>query len=210
VILVGKTAEWIPDFVRRASELKLGPGFEAATDVPPVISPEARRRIESLVDAAESEGANILLDGRGATVEGYPDGNWVGPTVVSGVRPDMEVYRNEVFGPVLQILTAETLDEAIQIVNANPYGNGTSIFTRSGAAARKYTHEVNVGQVGVNLPIPVPLPMFSFTGSRASIRGDHNFYGKGAIGFHTKWKTVTSSWKMQDSEVRGLSMPVMG
>jgi len=107
----------------------------------------------------------------------------------------MEIYREEVFGPVLITLEVNTLDEAIQIINQNQYGNGTAIFTRSGAAARKFQHEVDVGQIGINVPIPVPLPFFSFTGSRASIRGDLNFYGKTGVHFYTFIKTVTSSWK---------------
>ena len=108
--------------------------------------------------------------------------------------------------PPPQVLHADTLDDAIRLINANPYGNGTALFTRSGAAARKFTHEVDVGQIGINLPIPVPLPMFSFTGSRASILGDHNFYGKGAVTFYTQWKTVTSNWKPADGEKEALSM----
>ena len=110
----------------------------------------------------------------------------------------------------LQVLHADTLDEAIALINANPYGNGTALFTRSGAAARKFTHEVDVGQIGINLAIPVPLPMFSFTGSRASILGDHNFYGKGAISFFTQWKTVTSNWKPAGGDTAlSMSMPTM-
>merc|ERR1711988_797871 len=132
-----------------------------------------------------------------------------GPTIVSGVDPKMEVYKNELFGPVLQVLHAETLDDAIALINANPYGNGTALFTRSGAAARKFTHEVDVGQIGINLPIPVPLPMFSFTGNRGSILGDHNFYGKGAVTFYTQWKTVTSNWKVSTDERLQMAMPTM-
>lgn len=110
---------------------------------------------------------------------------------------------------MLQVLYADTLDEAISLINANRYGNGTALFTKSGAAARKFTHEVDVGQIGINLPIPVPLPMFSFTGSRGSILGDHNFYGKGAVTFHTQWKTVTTNWKESDTASLSMSMPVM-
>ena len=143
-------------------------------------------------------------------MSGYPEGNWVGPTVVSGVTREMELYREEVFGPVLQVLCVPSLDEAIALINANAYGNGTAIFTQSGAAARKFTMEVDVGQVGVNLPIPVPLPMFSFTGSRGSILGDHNFYGKGAVSFYTQWKTVTSQWKAEEGSGRlQMAMPTM-
>ena len=179
--------------------------------MPPLNSPQAKERVERLVRAGVDAGASLPLDGIGQPVEGYPDGNWVGPTILSDVTPDMECYRNEIFGPVLQVMHADTLDDAIALINANPYGNGTALFTRSGAAARKFTHEVDVGQIGINLPIPVPLPMFSFTGSRGSILGDHNFYGKGAVTFYTQWKTVTANWKAGDTEKTklSLSMPTM-
>merc|ERR1719191_2447222 len=121
----------------------------------------------------------------------------------------MECYQNEIFGPVLQVLTCETLDEAISLINANPYGNGTAIFTRSGAAARKFTEDIDCGQVGVNVPIPVPLPMFSFTGNKKSIRGDLNFYGKAGVNFFTQWKTVTQSWR-DDEYVEKLSTAGVG
>jgi len=209
-VFVGEAEGMLPKLVEMAEGLSLGAGHEKSTDVPPLTTAQGKARVERLVTSGVESGADIPLDGRGATVDGYPDGNWVGPTILSKVEPSMECYQNEIFGPVLQVLTVDSLDEAIALINANPYGNGTAIFTRSGAAARKFTHEVDVGQVGVNLPIPVPLPMFSFTGSRGSILGDHNFYGKGAVTFYTQWKTVTSNWK-DDAASQGLqmSMPTM-
>merc|ERR1712070_968120 len=126
------------------------------------------------------------------------------------VTKEMDCYKNEIFGPVLQVMNADTLDEAIALINANRYGNGTAIFTRSGAAARKFTHEVDVGQIGVNLPIPVPLPMFSFTGSRGSILGDQNFYGKAGLHFYTQLKTVSTNWQLNQEEKLSLSMPTLG
>lgn len=120
----------------------------------------------------------VSLDGRGVTVKGYEKGNFVGPTVITNVQPGMECYKEEIFGPVLNIMFADTLDEAISIINNNPYGNGTAIFTSSGASARKFQHEVDVGQIGINLPIPVPLPFLSWTGSRGSFVGSGRFYGK--------------------------------
>jgi len=209
VVLVGGAKALVPRLAETARTLTLGPGNAAGVDVPPVITPQALARIERLVGAGVAAGASVPLDGRGASVEGFPDGNWVGPTILSDVTPQMECYQNEIFGPVLQILHVDTLDEAIKLINANRYGNGTAIFTRSGAAARKFTHEVDVGQIGINLPIPVPLPMFSFTGSRGSILGDHNFYGKGAVTFHTQWKTVTSNWKESDTSSLSMAMPTM-
>jgi len=210
VILVGEARQWVPTLVEMAQKLKVGPGAAPGVDVPPVITPQAKEKIERLVASGADAGATVALDGRGIAVEGHADGNFVGPTIVTGVKTDMELYQTEVFGPVLQCLEAETVEEAIELINSNPYGNGTAIFTRSGAVARKFVHEVDAGQIGVNLPIPVPLPMFSFTGSRGSILGDHNFYGKGAITFNTQWKTVTSNWKMAEQEMTSLAMPTMG
>ncbi|SAM09869.1 hypothetical protein [Absidia glauca] len=134
-----------------------------------------------------------------------------GPTIISNVKTDMQCYREEIFGPVLVCLTADTVDEAIELINKNSYGNGTAIFTNSGAAARKFEHEINVGQVGINVPIPVPVPSFSFTGSRGSILGDMNFYGKSGLDFYTKPKTVTSLWKGSDASHSraSVSMPTI-
>jgi len=209
VVLVGGAKALVPRLAEMASTLTVGPGTTAGVEVPPVITPQAKARIERLVTAGVEAGASVPLDGRQYQVEGFPEGNWVGPTVLSDVTTDMECYKNEIFGPVLQVLHVDTLDEAIALINANRYGNGTAIFTKSGAAARKFTHEIDCGQVGINLPIPVPLPMFSFTGSRGSILGDHNFYGKGAVTFHTKWKTVTSNWRESDERALSMAMPTM-
>jgi len=209
VVLVGKAKNLVPLLVEAGAKLKLGKGDMPDVDVPPLNSISARERIEGLLTRALTEGAELPLDGRYAKVEGFPHGNWVGPTLVTSIKPSMEIYKNEVFGPVLQVLEVDTLDDAIKLLNANPYGNGCAIFTRSGAAARKFQHQVDVGQIGINLPIPVPLPMFSFTGSRGSILGDLNFYGKAGVQFYTQWKTVTQSWKAQEAEVVSMSMPTM-
>jgi len=133
-------------------------------------------------------------------VPGYEKGNFVGPTIFSGVKPGMTIYDQEVFGPVLCVADAETIDEAIELINSNPNGNGTAIFTQSGAAARRFQEDIDVGQVGINVPIPVPVPMFSFTGSRASKLGDLGPYGKQVIMFYTQTKTVTARW-FDDSTV---------
>ena len=128
--------------------------------------------MEGLIERGIAEGAVLELDGRRPAVTGYEKGNFVAPTIFSGVKPGMSIYEQEIFGPVLAIVGADTLDEAIALINANPNGNGTAIFTQSGAAARKFEEEIDVGQVGINVPIPVPVPLFSFTGSRASKLGD--------------------------------------
>ena len=144
-----------------------------------------------LIASAEEEGGRILLDGRHIQVPDYPDGNFVGPTVIEAVTT-MRCYKEEIFGPVLVLIEADTLDDALAIINENKYGNGTAIFTQSGATARKFEHEVNVGQIGINVPIPVPLPMVSWSGNKASFLGDIPFYGKSGINFYTQNKVKTS------------------
>ncbi|KAG0354613.1 hypothetical protein BGZ54_001561 [Gamsiella multidivaricata] len=211
VVFVGKAKEWLPELVERAQKLKVSSGFEADADLGPLISPEALKRVERLIDSGVKEGAELVLDGRGLKVQKYEKGNFIGPSILTNVRTDMECYREEIFGPVLVCLNAETLDDAIDIINKNPYGNGTAIFTQSGAIARKFANEVDAGQVGINVPIPVPLPMFSFTGSRGSIRGDVNFYGKSGVSFYTSTKTVTALWRHEDADstVANVNMPTM-
>jgi len=178
--------------------------------VGPVISTDAKKRIESIIGQAVEQGATLALDGRGVQVEKYPNGNFVGPTVLADVKVNNIAYKEEIFGPVLVTLNVDNLDEAIRITNENPYGNGCAIFTSSGAIARKYQHEIDVGQVGINVPIPVPLSHFSFTGSRGSIRGDINFYGKQGVQFYTYTKTITSNWDMNATANRfGAFMPTM-
>jgi malonate-semialdehyde dehydrogenase (acetylating)/methylmalonate-semialdehyde dehydrogenase len=164
----------------------------------------------SLVEKGVQEGAQLLLDGRGLVVPGYEKGNFVGPTVLHRVRPEMTCYTEEIFGPVLCSMEVDTLDDAIELINKNPYGNGTAIFTTNGASARKFTEHIDVGQIGINVPIPVPLPMFSFTGSRASFLGDINFYGRGGFNFYTQMKTVSQLWRVEDAvgAASATTMPV--
>ncbi|XP_059160310.1 methylmalonate-semialdehyde dehydrogenase [acylating], mitochondrial-like [Physella acuta] len=209
-IFVGEAKHWIPELVERARKLKVTAGTEPDADLGPLISPDAKKRVCDLIQSGVDAGAKLLLDGRNIVVKGYERGNFVGPTILHQVDPKMKCYTEEIFGPVLVSMEVETLDDAIQIVNANPYGNGTAIFTTNGATARKYTMESDVGQVGVNVPIPVPLPMFSFTGSRGSFRGDQNFYGKQGIQFYTQIKTVTQMWRGEDavSSRPATNMPV--
>ncbi|KAI0036634.1 methylmalonate-semialdehyde dehydrogenase [Vararia minispora EC-137] len=198
VILIGTAQAWLPDLITLAQNLKVSGGFEKGADLGPVISPAAKERILSLIASAEQEGGKLHLDGRNITVPGYEHGNFVGPTVIEA-DPSMRCYKEEIFGPALVVLRAETLDDAIDIINANRYGNGTAIFTQSGATARKFETNVEVGQIGINIPIPVPLPMFSWSGNKASALGDLGFYGKSAIEFYTMKKTTTSLWKAEDA-----------
>jgi len=164
-----------------------------------------------ILDTVEKEGGKLVLDGRKCTVEGYPKGNWVGPTVIDDVTADMTCYKEEIFGPAICIVKVKTLDDAIEFVNKNEWGNGTAIFTRSGSAARLYQNQIECGQVGINLPIPVPLPMFSFTGNKRSINGDLNFYGKAGYRFFTQMKTITARWKEEHVAGHKLStsFPIM-
>ena len=222
LVMVGDTKDWLSELSQRAKALKVDGGFEEGADLGPVISPQSKERIESLITSAEKEGATILLDGRGFKPEKYPNGNWVsydaclsvfrdtilticfsqvGPTIITNVRPHMKCYTEEIFGPVLVCLNVPTVDDAIQLINDNPYGNGAAIFTRSGSTASKFQKDMNVGQLGINVPIPVPLPMFSFTGNKKSVAGGgaNNFYGKPGLNFYTQWKTVTSLWKAEDA-----------
>ena len=194
VVLVGQAREWLPDLVARAKALKVNAGIEPNTDLGPVVSQAAKARILSLIAKGVEEGATLALDGRGIRVPGYENGNFVGPTIFTGVTTEMTIYRTEIFGPVLVVLEAATLDEAIALVNRNPFGNGVGLFTQSGAAARKFQSEIDVGQVGINIPIPVPVPFFSFTGSRGSKLGDLGPYGKQVVQFYTQTKTVTARW----------------
>jgi len=193
-VLVGEAQKWIPEIVAKAKTLKVNAGSEKGTDVGPVVSKSAKNRVLGLVEEGVKAGAKLDLDGRTVKVPGYEQGNFIGPTIFSGVTPDMSIYTTEIFGPVMVIVAADTLDDAIKLVNDNPFGNGTAIFTQSGAAARKFQHEIDVGQVGINVPIPVPVPFFSFTGSRGSKLGDLGPYGKQVVQFYTQTKTVTSRW----------------
>lgn len=208
VVLVGAAKQWLPDLKALAQKLKVNAGSEAGTDVGPVISKRAKARILDLIESGVKEGAKLELDGRGIQVPGFEQGNFVGPTLFSGVTTDMQIYTQEIFGPVLVVLEVDTLDEAIALVNANPFGNGTGLFTQSGAAARKFQSEIDVGQVGINIPIPVPVPIFSFTGSRGSKLGDLGPYGKQVVQFYTQTKTVTSRWFDDDSVNDGVNTTI--
>jgi len=209
-VFVGESKKWIPRIAEEMSKLKCGPGNDSTSDLGPVISPAAKARIEGLIQSGVDEGAELLLDGRNPSVPaGCEKGFFVGPSVFGKVKKGMRIYDEEIFGPVLTCVEVDTMDEAIDFVNTNPFGNGTALFTRSGAAARKYVDEIEAGQVGVNVPIPVPLPMFSFTGNKKSIVGDLNFYGKAGVQFYTQWKTVTSAWR-DDGYIEKLSTAGVG
>jgi malonate-semialdehyde dehydrogenase (acetylating)/methylmalonate-semialdehyde dehydrogenase len=211
LVMIGETKEWLPELAERAKQLSVNGGFEEGADLGPVISPHSKARIEGLIASAEEEGAKVLLDGRGFKPEKYPDGNWIAPTIITNVTKDMRCYKEEVFGPVLVCLNVDTLDEAIDLINENEYGNGVAIFTKSGPTAETFRRRIEAGQVGINVPIPVPLPMFSFTGNKRSVAGGgaNTFYGKPGVNFYTQLKTVTAMWTASDaiSKKADVAMP---
>ena len=208
-VFVGKSKKWLPDLAKEMAKARPGIWSDADAAYGPLVSAAARERVLGFIAEGKKEGAQCLLDGSPCRVKNLPSGNWVGPTLFAKVTPQMKIYREEIFGPVLVALEVESLEEAIALTNANPYGNGTSIFTSSGAAARKFQSEIEAGQVGINLPIPVPLPFFSFTGWKGSFYGDLHAYGKQAIRFYTETKTITARW-FEDDIAAASSMKSVG
>ncbi len=185
----------IEKLVPRVENLKVGP-YTAGNDVDygPVITAASKARIEGLVDSGVDQGADLVIDGRGFKMQGYENGFFVGPSLFDNVTPDMEIYKEEIFGPVLSQVRADTYEDALNLVIDNPYGNGTAIYTADGDTARDFAHRVNVGMVGINFPIPVPLSYHTFGGWKKSAFGDLNQYGPDAFRFYTKTKTVTARW----------------
>jgi len=194
-VTVGEAGDVLMQKVKeRIATLKIGAGDDALSDMGPVITGQARDKIKGYIDAGVKEGAKLLADGRDLSVAGNENGFFVGPTLFDDVKTEMSIYTDEIFGPVLVNLRVGSLDEALQLMNANPYGNGCSIFTRSGTAARRFQSEVEVGMVGVNVPIPVPVGYYSFGGWKASLFGDTHIYGPEGFRFYTRGKVVTSRW----------------
>ena len=201
-VMVGDAADWIPEIVEKSKGLTLGAGVDNP-DITPLVDRASVDRVNRLISDGEKN-ASLLLDGRNPKVPGYEKGNFVGATVIDHVKPGMACYEEEIFGPVMLIMRANSIQEGIEMMNANRWGNGTAVFTSNGHTARKFQNEIEAGQVGINLPIPVPLPMFSFTGNKDSMWGTSNFYGKAAVQFNTQWKTVTARWKEESAEAQKL------
>ena len=194
-VAVGGAADAVVKAVSaRAEAVKVGNGREPGSEMGPVITKAAQERILGLIGSGEEQGARLAVDGRGIRVPGHESGFFVGPTVVDDVRPEMDVYREEIFGPVLSVLRADTVDEAIALINANPYGNGTAIFTNSGEAARRFQRGVKVGMIGINVPVPVPMAFYSFGGWKDSLFGDKHVHGPEGVSFYTRAKVVTARW----------------
>jgi malonate-semialdehyde dehydrogenase (acetylating)/methylmalonate-semialdehyde dehydrogenase len=212
VVAVGEAGDrLLPLLKDRAAQIKVGRGDAAETGMGPVISKPHRDRIVSLIDSGVAQGAELVLDGRGVRVAGCENGFFVGPTLFDRVTPAMDIYREEIFGPVLIVLRADSFDSAVKLINANPYGNGTAIFTGSGHWARRFENEIEVGMVGVNVPIPVPMAFFSFGGWKASLFGDLHMHGMEGVAFYTRTKVVTSRWPAPAERTGStLAMPTLG
>jgi malonate-semialdehyde dehydrogenase (acetylating)/methylmalonate-semialdehyde dehydrogenase len=195
VVAVGDAGDAIVAKLReKAEEIHVGPGSEKTSDMGPVVTPEARDRIVGYVERGEKAGATLVVDGRDLVVEGHENGFFVGPCLFDRVTTEMDIYKDEIFGPVLVVLRADSFDEAIDLINANPYGNGTAIFTSSGQAARKFQRHIDVGMIGINVPIPVPMAFYSFGGWKDSLFGDTHVHGAEGVRFYTRGKAITSRW----------------
>ncbi len=186
--------ELVARLVEKVKLVKVGPGTAPDSDMGPIISEQAKARIIGLIDSAEAEGAEILVDGRHHTVAGYESGFFLGPTLIDKVTPEMTINQEEVFGPTLEVIRVKGLEDGIALINANPYGNGSAIFTSSGEAARTFTRSVQAGMVGVNVPIPVPVAWHSFGGWKESLIGETHIYGPEGVKFYTRGKVVTQRW----------------
>ena len=195
VVAVGDAGDRLIDkMTERMATLKVGPGDQTGMDMGPLVTGAHRDRVASYIAVGEDEGATLVADGRGFAPEGHESGFFLGPTLFDHVTPDMRIYRDEIFGPVLDVVRVDTYEEAIKLINDNPWGNGTAVFTNDGGAARKFQAEIEVGMVGINVPIPVPLGFYSFGGWKESIFGSHGIYGPEGIHFYTRPKVVISRW----------------
>ena len=194
-VAVGSIGDELIDVLdRRSRAVRVGPGRESSSDMGPIVTQASKDRIVSLITSGEESGAKVVVDGRDLVVPGHENGFFVGPTLVDQVTPEMDVYQEEIFGPVLSVLRAPTVDDAIDLINANPYGNGTAIFTSHGGAARKFVRGVKVGMIGVNVPVPVPMAYHSFGGWKNSLFGEHHVHGPDGVRFYTRAKVVTQRW----------------
>ena len=205
LLTVGDAADkLIPKLMERIGKVKVGDGLEKGSEMGPLVTKDHLGKVRSYVDNASSEGAQIVADGRKVSVEGRPNGFYLGPCLVDQVKPGMKLYEDEIFGPVLSVVRAKTYDEAIQLVNSNRRANGVAVFTNDGGAARKFQNEIEVGMVGINVPIPVPMAFYSFGGWKESLFGDMSVHGMEGVRFYTRPKVVTSRWP--DPRHRGTNL----
>ncbi|CAH0022487.1 unnamed protein product [Clonostachys rhizophaga] len=230
LVVVGGARDWLPELGEIAKNLQVNGGLEPGADLGPMITPRALERASTIIESAEKQGANILVDGRRYKPAKYPNGNFVSdprrqqtfkrslanqsqlaPTIITNVQTSMTCYQEEIFGPVLVVLQADSLEAAVELVNKNEYGNGAVVFTSNGTSSQYFQKNIEAGQVGINVPLPVPLPMFSFTGNKRSVAGGggNYFYGNAGLQFYTQTKTVTSLWRSPTNSTQGprMSMP---
>jgi malonate-semialdehyde dehydrogenase (acetylating)/methylmalonate-semialdehyde dehydrogenase len=194
-VAVGEAGDVLVDALRhKASTVRVGPGRDESSEMGPVVTRDARERIAGFIGSGQEQGATLVVDGRDLVVSGHENGFFLGPTVLDHVSTEMEAYREEIFGPVLVVTRVKTIDEAIALINANPYGNGTALFTASGEAARRFQREVTVGMIGINVPIPVPMAYHSFGGWKDSLFGESRLHGPEGVRFYTRTKVVTARW----------------
>jgi malonate-semialdehyde dehydrogenase (acetylating)/methylmalonate-semialdehyde dehydrogenase len=211
VVAVGEAGDPLRDrLAARARRVAVGPGDRPESEMGPVITCAARDRIVGLIDRGVAEGATLVVDGRKPGIAGHENGFFVGPTLFDNTTATMTIYREEIFGPVLVIVRSESLDEAIALINANPYANGAALFTRSGYAARRFQQNVEVGMIGINVPIPVPMAFYSFGGWRNSLFGDLHVHGMDGVRFYTRGKAVTTRWPDDGSAAPGFHLPTLG
>ncbi len=208
---VGKgTAEALIDrLAPRVRQLKIGPGAESGVEMGPLVTREHAEKVRGYIEHGLSEGAKLVVDGRDFRMQGYENGFFVGGCLFDDVTPEMKIYKEEIFGPVLSVVRRDSFDDAVQIINAHEYGNGTAIFTRDGDAARTFMNAVNIGMVGINVPIPVPMAFHSFGGWKRSLFGDHHTHGMEGVRFYTKQKAITSRWPTGIRAGAEFKMPTM-
>jgi malonate-semialdehyde dehydrogenase (acetylating)/methylmalonate-semialdehyde dehydrogenase len=205
VVAVGDSADHLlPKIQERIAKLKIGAAEDPEAEMGPLITAEHRDKVLSYIDSGVEEGADLVTDGRGLTIPEHESGFFVGPTLFDRVKPDMKIYRDEIFGPVLSVVRVERFTDAVELVNANPYANGTAIFTNDGGAARRFQRTIQVGMIGINVPIPVPLGFYSFGGWKNSLFGAHSIYGPDGVHFYTRPKVVTTRWS--DPAHRGVDL----
>jgi malonate-semialdehyde dehydrogenase (acetylating) / methylmalonate-semialdehyde dehydrogenase len=208
VVAVGDAGDrLVPELARRIKELRTGPGDDPDSEMGPLVTGPHRDKVAGYVEAGLREGADLVVDGRSLAVTGHEEGFFLGPCLFDRVTPEMSIYQDEIFGPVLVVVRADTYEDAVSMVNTNPYGNGTAVFTNDGGAARRFAGEVQIGMVGVNVPIPVPMAFYSFGGWKQSLFGDLHIHGPDGVRFYTRGKVVVSRWLAPEKRGADLGFP---
>jgi malonate-semialdehyde dehydrogenase (acetylating)/methylmalonate-semialdehyde dehydrogenase len=210
LVAVGNAGDELrPRIEERIQAIRVADGMQLGADMGPLVTGEHLARVTRYLDEGVSQGAELVVDGRGVAVQGGEDGFFLGPCLFDRVRPGMSVYRDEIFGPVLSVVRVETYAEAVALVDENPYANGVAIFTRDGGVARRFQSEIQVGMVGINVPIPVPMAYHSFGGWKSSMFGDAHVHGMEGVRFYTRGKVVTARWPEPGLRGKDLGFPTV-